>query len=674
MRHGPRRLLEWLPETQVKRAFYSAPISVFLKQTENEILGTLVANNTFETNLDQRNSWSTQIMLLQRFLTEDAHGSGYILFEFAIPRMGKRVDVVLIFGGIVFPIEFKVGEQRYPRYAINQVEDYGLDLKNFHAHSHDKPVVPVLAATDAAPRDYILEPGADYLYSTLLANGETLVPLIERAASEISQRPIDARAWENSEYQPTPTIVEAAKALYRGHNVEDISRSDAGAQNLSLTASAVNRAVEDAKRNQKKTICFVTGVPGSGKTLAGLNIATERNNVDAGEHAVFLSGNGPLVAVLREALARDRVEQGEVDDSKVTKATAKSETSVFVQNIHHFRDENLRTFNAPVERVAVFDEAQRAWNKEQASKFMKARKGVPDFDKSEPEFLIEVMNRHDGYAVIVCLIGGGQEINTGEAGLPEWFAALSSRFTGWDVHMPNRLTDFEYGRGKDIAAMIKPDRLTMSDDLHLGVSIRSFRAEKVSAAIKQLLDLNVPEAMSSLASISANYPIVMTRNLDTARQWLQWKARGTERFGIVASSGALRLKPEGINIKAKIDPVYWFLNDKTDVRSSYYLEDAATEFDVQGLELDWVCLAWDANFFPEEGEWVYKRFSGTRWLAVRNQTTQQYLKNAYRVLLTRARQGMVIYVPNGEANDPTRNPENYDRIAGYLSSLGVKSI
>ncbi|MFK8018013.1 MAG: DUF2075 domain-containing protein [Gammaproteobacteria bacterium] len=658
----------------MKRAFYSAPISVFLSETENAVLGQLVANNTFETNLEQRHSWSTQISLLQRDLNTDSHGTGRILFEFAIPRMGKRVDVVLILGPAVFPIEFKVGEQLYPKYAIRQVEDYGLDLKNFHAYSHDKPIVPVLASTCAESRDNSLESGADSLYATLLANSETLVPLIDRVAAEIQGHPIDACTWENSDYRPTPTIVEAAKALYRGHRVDEISRSDAGAKNLSQTSAAVNRAVEEAKQSQKKTICFITGVPGSGKTLAGLNIATERNNTDAGEHAVFLSGNGPLVAVLREALAVDRVEQAAASDLRVTKAKAKSETSVFIQNIHHFRDENLRTSNPPIERVAVFDEAQRAWTKEQASRFMKSRKGVPDFDMSEPEFLIQVMDRHDGYAVIVCLIGGGQEINTGEAGLPEWFAALSSRFTNWNVHMPSRLVDFEYGFGKDLSGLISPDRLTVSDDLHLGVSIRSFRAERVSEAVKHLLDLDVPAACSSLSSIKENYPIVITRNLETARQWLRWKARGTERYGIVASSGAQRLKPEGINIKAKIDPVNWFLNTVDDVRSSYYLEDAATEFDVQGLELDWVCVAWDANMYPNELEWVYRQFSGTKWQSKRGETKQRYLKNAYRVLLTRARQGMVIYVPNGDLNDPTRNPQHYQLIADYLLSLRLELI
>ena len=588
--------------------------------------------------------------------------------------MGKRIDAVLIFGGIIFVIEFKVAETSYPRYAIDQVEDYGLDLKNFHSGSHNRPIVPVLAATSAGPAKNELCCAPDRLYSPVLVTADTLVPTIDGISEEIAEPDIDANEWLDSVYQPTPTIVEAAKALYRGHKVEEISRSDAGAENLSRTAAAIDIVISDAKAHGRKAICFITGVPGSGKTLAGLNIANERHNIDAGEHAVFLSGNGPLVAVFREALARDKVAQAKAQGERVTKRKAKSETEVFIQNIHHFRDEHLRTPQPPIERVAVFDEAQRAWTQDQASRFMKARKGVPNFDKSEPEFLIEVLDRHDGYAVIVALIGGGQEINTGEAGLPEWFNALSTRFPRWHVFMPDGLTDYEYGRGKDLAASISPDRLTISRDLHLGVSVRSYRAETVSAIVKAILDGDGESASRFLADLQERYPIVLTRNLCTARQWLKWKARGTERYGIVASSGALRLKPDGLNMKAKIDPVNWFLNDKSDVRSSYYLEDVASEFDVQGLELDWTCVAWDANFTRDNDNWVYRRFSGTKWQSIIDENNRLYLKNAYRVLLTRARQGMVIYVPAGDATDATRDPAKYDSVANYLTGLGIPNL
>jgi len=656
------------------RAFYSASVAQFLDESADQVLGALARSNTFDTSQTQRNAWLEQISIFQQSLRSDLHRTGHLFFEYSIPRMGKRVDAVLILGGAVFVIEFKVGERNYPRHAIDQVEDYGLDLKNFHSGSHDKAVVPVLAATEAEASSNHLFCAEDKLYSPLLVNKETLVPTIDSCVREIDAPRFDAEEWANSIYRPTPTIVEAAQALYRGHNVGEITRSDAGAENLSKTADAIDRVITDAKARSGKAICFITGVPGSGKTLAGLNIANERHNIDEGEHAVFLSGNGPLVNVLREALARDRVSQAEARGGSLKKQVAKSETEVFIQNIHHFRDDNLASSKAPIERVAVFDEAQRAWTLEQTGRFMKTKRGIPTFAMSEPEFLIGVMDRHEGYAVIVCLIGGGQEINTGEAGLPEWFAALANRFQDWRVYMPGRLRDYEYGRGQDLQRMIEPARLTVSDDLHLAVSVRSFRAETVSAAVKHILDGDEVAALEALQSIQEAYPIVLTRNLETARQWLRWKARGTERYGIVASSGALRLKPCGLNVKTKIDPVNWFLNDKADVRSSYYLEDVASEFDVQGLELDWACVAWDANFFRDDDDWLYRRFSGTKWQYVNDADKRLYLKNAYRVLLTRARQGMVIYVPVGDDNDATCLSAPYDSIAEYLLGLGVQPL
>lgn len=658
----------------MKRAYFAAPVSEFLQLSAAHVLGILVSNSQFETTPEQRDAWKGQISILRRHLNIDKHGGGHLFFEYAIPRMGKRVDVVMIFNGLIFPIEFKVGEKKYPKYATEQAEDYGLDLKNFHAGSHFRPVIPILTATLAESRENQLHGSKDRLYATLLTNADNLVSEIDSVSEALDEEPLNAECWAEEVYKPTPTIVEAAQALYRGHDVKDISRSDAGAENLSKTAKTIDGVITNAKANGLKVICFITGVPGSGKTLAGLNIANERHNIDEGEHAVFLSGNGPLVAVLQEALARDRVAQGKLRGESVKKGKAKAETSVFVQNIHHFRDESLRSDKPPVERVAVFDEAQRAWNEAKASQFMKARKGVSDFDKSEPEFLIEVMNRHKGYAVIVCLIGGGQEINTGEAGLPEWFNALSKRFTDWHVQMPDQLAAFEYSRDQDLAGKISQNRLHLSKNLHLGVSVRSFRAETVSDLVKDILDRNADKASESISALNDNYPFVLTRDIDKARQWLRWHARGTERYGIVASSGALRLKPEGLNLKAKIDPVYWFLNDKSDVRSSYYLEDVATEFDVQGLELDWLCVAWDTNFFPDGVGWKHRRFSGSKWQSINDENARLYLKNAYRVLLTRARQGVVIFVPEGSANDPTRKPAEYDAIFNYLVSIGIQEL
>nr|WP_321510264.1 DUF2075 domain-containing protein [uncultured Hyphomonas sp.] len=645
-------------------AYYQAPIDRFLNQSVDEILGQLTAAHGFALELMQRDAWKVQIELLQEELRELDHGE--IFFEFAIPRMGKRADVVLLLDGTIFVLEFKVGASSFDRSAIDQVHDYALDLKNFHKGSHGLPIVPILIATRAP--SVVSEKANwadDRVAAPILSNGRELIPLL-RGLAPRSAGAVDPEAWIRSGYLPTPTIIEAAQALYQNHSVEEIARSDAGAQNLTATAECIRQIVADARANQKKAICFVTGVPGSGKTLAGLNIATESSHEDEEGRAVFLSGNGPLVIVLREALARDQVAR-----LKAKKGDALREVSSFVQNIHHFRDEALRQETPPPEHIVIFDEAQRAWTRDQASKFMQQKRGQADFDMSEPQFLISVMDRHADWAVIICLVGGGQEINTGEAGLAEWMSALQAHYPDWEVHVSERLHDPDYGLEEHREGLLRSERVTWEEGLHLAVSMRSFRAEKLSEFVGHVLDNRPEEAQRVYAEIKDRYPIALTRDIDVAREWLRQHARGTERHGLIASSGAYRLRPEGINVRASIDPANWFLNGPDDVRSAYYLEEVATEFDVQGLELDWAGVCWDADLRYQEGGWSHHAFKGTRWQNVNSADRQLYLKNAYRVILTRARQGMVIYVPRGNADDPTRPPEFYDNIATYLARCGL---
>ena len=642
-----------------------------MNEPENSILGTLVRHHEFALEELQRNSWTLQISILkERFSTLE---KGYILFEYSIPRMGKRVDVVLLLHDVVFVLEFKVGTGQYEKYATDQALDYALDLKNFHEQSHDKKIVPIVVATEAIEFNNTLDQSGDSVFSPLKANKHNLLDVILSVPTETNTN-IDASAWEESIYKPTPTIIEAAQALYKGHSVKEISRADSGTINLSKTSDAISKIIDDSKLNNDKSICFITGVPGAGKTLAGLNIANERHNIDEGEHAVFLSGNGPLVLILQEALARDEVREKKGTSDAITKSKALSKTKAFIQNIHHFRDDSLQTTKAPIERVAVFDEAQRAWTLEQTRTFMRTKKGIQNFNMSEPEFLISVMDRHANWSIIICLIGGGQEINKGEAGLPEWFSSIQRNYPHWNVYVSDKLTDQEYTRGNDLFSMITNERLFIQRELHLSVSVRSYRSEKVSALVKSILDCNSSEAKRLYLETKNDYPILLTRNIEHAKDWLRRKARGTERCGIIASSGACRLKPCGIHIKAKINPIHWFLNGKEDVRSSYFLEDIATEFDIQGLELDWICVAWDANFRFADGQWEYKNFKGTKWQNTNDDTRMLYLKNAYRVLLTRARQGMIIFVPEGDDLDITRMKSFYDTTYNFLQSIGMSCV
>jgi hypothetical protein len=651
----------------MKRAYYESDLKVFLKQDENMILGKLASNNQFALEDLQRNTWQEEIKILKKELAE--LDDGYIIFEYTIPRIGNRIDNILIYRGFIFLMEFKVGEDCYPKHAADQVMDYALDLKYFHKESNNKKLVPILICTAAKEQNMEVSMMKDGIFNVLHCNKNNIKKVIKHIAMTHCADYFEAVEWANSVYMPTPTIIEAAQALYRGHNVEEISRSDAGAQNLSTTTVAINKIVNSSKADHRKSICFITGVPGAGKTLAGLNIANERHKFDEGEHAVFLSGNQPLVEVLQEALARDESKR-----NGITKKEAERRAKSFIQIIHKFRDSALISEEAPIEKIAIFDEAQRAWNADALSKFMRQKKGVSDFYKSEPDFLISIMNRHKDWAVIICLVGGGQEIYTGEAGLGDWFTALKNDYHDWDVYISSQITDSEYVGDGSIEGLLGYKEFKLIDELHLAISLRSFRSQNLAAFVKALLDINIESAKELYKKLKDNYPFVITRDFEKAKSWVRSKARGTERYGLLASSGSKRLRSQGIWVPTEINNLSWFLNDSRDVDSSYYLEVAASEFKVQGLEVDYSLLAWDANFRYKDGEFGYYRFMRSQWQNIRNEQNRVYLKNAYRVLLTRARQGMVIYVPKGNDNDVTCKCSFYDGTFDYLKEIGIEEL
>jgi len=494
----------------MSRAFYSNEISNLFKQSENEILGELARNNPFELKDLQRNAWIEEIRILKNAFSPSDRG--YIILEYTIPRIGNRIDAVYIVDGLIFLIEFKVGDREYTKYAIDQVTDYALDLKNFHKASHERLLIPILIATEAPAEPIVCKKMKDGILEVIKCNRENIAEAISIVSTNYTEAKIQAQEWMNSPYAPTPTIIEAAQALYRGHAVSDISRNDASAVNLNQTTKAINEIIEKSKREHRKSICFVTGVPGAGKTLAGLNIANERHKFDESEHAVFLSGNQPLVDVLQEALARDEHERLNV---KKTEAIAKAKS--FIQIIHHFRDDAISTIEAPNEKVAIFDEAQRAWTEEMLSKFMAQKKGKTNFNMSEPEFLISIMDRHTDWAVIICLIGGGQEINTGEAGLIEWFNTLKKDFKNWDIYISDKITESEYTKGLTKAEFIGELQYKTIEELHLAVSLRSFRSENVAGFVKAILDVDTKTASELYNSLSKEYPIRITRDLEKAK-------------------------------------------------------------------------------------------------------------------------------------------------------------
>ncbi len=651
------------------RSYYSQNLEDFFTDNTDFILGKLTKNHHFDLEEQQRNAWIKQIDILKNELY--GFNSGQILFEYSIPRMGKRVDVILIYHGFVFVIEFKVNATQYHSADIEQCLDYALDLKNFQEGSHNISLIPILVSTKAQKFENIFEKYPDGIFKPLRCNSDNLRDTIENICKKFSGDKIDSIEWENSKYKPTPTIIEAAQSLYQGHSVKEISRSDSGAINLVKTSEEIDRIIEKSKKEKIKSICFITGVPGSGKTLAGLNLANQRQKFDEEEHAVFLSGNGPLVEVLQAALARN---DPEYLSKKIIKTEAERKARAFIQIIHKFRDEALNDKSPPHEKVVVFDEAQRAWDEKQSSKKMKEMKDVENFNMSEAEFLIQTMDRHQDWAVIVCLVGGGQEINTGEAGLPEWFSSLKKNYSHWHVYLSTEISDVEYTRGSDISNLLKGLNYESIEHLHLKTSIRSFRSENLSKCVKAILDFDKELAKKLLLELKDKFPFVITRDVNTAKQWVKEKSRGSERYGLIASSNAIRLKPYGIFVDLDIDAKNWFLNTKDDVRSSYYLEYIATEFDIQGLELDWTCVGWDANLRFENDSWDCKEFWGKNWRNINSQEDKLYLKNAYRVLLTRARQGQVIFIPKGDETDHTRLPEFYDGVYNYFKEIGIEEI
>ena len=697
---------------RLNAAYYAAPVEKFLRAADDEVYAPLASPHGYTLAPEQLSAWRLQLPVLRAALSDVADvadgqsAAPWIHLEFDIPRLGRRVDAVLVTSSCVIPIEFKVGAKTFERPDYDQAWDYGLDLKNFHAPSHAAAIFPILCATEAPRGDARWKPphpdgvrppfrcsGAELGRAIRLAleekwgrerfsrstpdavGGEGDVP---SADSKIAPVPIFPATWGTGSYSPTPTIIEAARSLYARHTVHDITRSDAGAVNLAATSGCIERIIAAAKAGRRKAIVFVTGVPGAGKTLVGLNVATRHGERSDAAHAVFLSGNGPLVAVLREALARDDLDRARRTDPKARIGTSRSAVKAFIQNVHHFRDDTLRDPAPPDDHVVVFDEAQRAWDARQLASFMKRKKGRPGFTQSESELLLSALDRHDDWAVVVCLVGGGQEINTGEAGIGAWLESVRTAFPGWDVFISPHLTDSEYAATGALARLTESRAgaaaATFEPALHLATSMRSFRAESLSRFVKALLDGEAEAGRELLESFREQYPIVLTRSMRAARRWIRQQRRGTERAGLVASSSAQRLKPHAIDIRVNIDPVHWFLSPAKDTRSSLYLEDAATEFQVQGLELDWTIVTWDADLRWSGDDWSYHSFRGAKWTDVKKPERRQYLKNAYRVLLTRARQGMVIFVPPGAKRDKTRSPGFYEGVYEYLTELGIAEV
>lgn len=708
---------------KTERCMYFNSFSGFLNNSPSSVLGDLVAAVNGVVQNTAIDAWEGEIRIMQSILKSWKNEDAYIVFEYSIPRLGKRIDVVLLLRGIVFCIEFKVGKSEALQDDLEQVLDYALDLKNFHLYSSDKPIVPILVPTKYGRKTELLfsSPYDDGILNPSITGESGLAEILRKSVDLLGttwKRDTWGYNWTIGPYAPTPTIIEAARTLYENHSVEDITRHEADKVSTDATIEYLLHVIQESKTQGKKSICFVTGVPGAGKTLVGLDVAIKQSYKDGEKDkengAVYLSGNGPLVAVLTEALAIDNQQKCREKKMKKNLSDSRREVSEFLQIIHRYRDNMLAKIKNPVENgvleidptkavklehagygevehVAIFDEAQRTWTHKRLADYLKRggtygnKLKVPNFPVSEASFLIWSMDQKDDWAVIICLVGGGQEINTGEAGITDWINALNQDYPHWSIYISSRLTEAEYAEGKVNQLLRDNTNVTYSDSLHLSVSLRSFRAETLSDFVHACLSFS-PNAASLYNDVSQKgYPVLLTRDINKARAWLRSKARGSQQMGILVTKVAARFKPQAVNVLAQGDEnaVHWFLEDKTDIRSSNYLEEAATEIQVQGLELDYACVLWDADMRYENGRWGYYKFNGkTKWNPENNEEQRKYMLNAYRVLLTRARQGIIVCVPEGNSRlnsegfpeDATRLPKFYDGTYEYFKQIGIREL
>ena len=704
---------------------YASTISGFFNKSESEIVHILTENNEFSsTRRTTMDSWHEEVRSIQKALADYKEEDGFIAFEYTIPRVGGRIDCVIGLRGILFVLEFKTGEEQNADTDKEQLEQYVIDLKNFHFESYDIPIAPIWVVPKAELElCRIYKPSSNkQLFSMATVCDKTIADCFKRILTKDLGRlePINMNNWLNSPYCPTTSIIDAARKLYAHNRVEEINRSDAKGEDLIRTTNILLELINRAKTYNEKYLCLVTGVPGAGKTLIGLSVATirqEEEEIESGKEnrSVYLSGNRPLVMVLQEALARDAYaremeiitlqlgrtpKKSELKSNGITKPEIKSKIKQFIQPIPSWRKEYLKgisvsgtggdailikddnyaykgngEFYIPYDHVSIYDEAQRAWEaKENASYVRKKEAHLKNFPEwSEPRFLISCMDRHEDWAVYICLIGNGQDINHGEAGTAEWLRSIK-HFSHWKTYAPADIM-----KDPEVAKELPGVNIEYLAGLHLSTDLRSIRAENLAQFVDDLLNFRKEHAASLLQELN-RYPIRITRDINTAKAWIKQHARDDERYGALASSKGQRLKPDALTLlppnSSESEVTHWFLGDNKDVNSSYYMEEVATEFQVQGLEVDWALVAWDADMRYDKAtsSWKQYSFRGSKWMNINDPKIRKYQINAYRVILTRARRGMVIYVPKGSPEDHTRNPKFYDGTYQYFKQLGIQEL
>jgi hypothetical protein len=660
---------------QTTRSFFATSVGNFLTVDPDLIVGRMsarVAELHRSADREQIRSWKREVEILCDAFQQLGHAvrDWSILLEFPLLRLGKRLDAVVLAPGIVFVIEFKIGSAAFLRADLDQVETYALALRDFHAASQKRVIVPILCSELASRSEMTAEPIVDGVTQTITANTETLAYALDcnKDLQGGDHTPITVTQFETSPYRPTPTIIEAARALYAGHTVAEIGRADAAADELTRSIERLTAIVAEAKARKERRICFVTGTPGAGKTLLGLELALKSRVAGGGlPPASLLSGNPPLVHVLVEAVAENAHAY-----KSVKKQDARREASSAIQGLLGFLREHSEG-SPPPEHVLVFDEAQRAWDAEVGLKLLGR-------SRSEPALFLDIMARVE-WACLICLVGPGQEINRGEGGLPLWGEALT-QLAGTDIQWEVSASPAALYGGADVGGfglfneVPHSMRVRQEPRLHLANAMRSYRSPQQVRWVSELLNGNL-HAAAEIASDLAEPPALITRNLADAKAWLKLRRRGGRSAGLLASSGAVRLVADGLPPTPRsneLDAIaHWFLKPFDDYRSAGALETPLSEFGCQGLELDYVGLCWGGDLIWRDG-WIGRSMAAPRWREISDPARRRHRINGYRVLLTRARAGSVIYIPSGNAEDLTRSPRELDSIATALSMAGCSQL
>lgn len=686
---------------------YFDEIVNFIKEDPSAIFGKIVKHSTFADCVKQKEAWINEIEILQEQLKD--FKEGLIGFEYTIPRMGSRIDTVILYKGIIFDLEFKNFNDTFEGADKDQTKRYAFELENYHSSSKDRIIVPILVATDAEKQTHTYE-CIDKQYNLFLSNGCDLAEIINTIAGKHKSENALNKDWFKGKWKPVPTIIDMTRIFFNN------SKDD---YNLNYTKSteedinaAFNKVEEIINNGIKRKICFITGVPGAGKTLVGLKIAAGKKGKSVRS---YLSGNHALVQVLRETIYRadqrkneelkDELEAESMTNDEKKKSSPsdykKRQAAALIQEIREFREILKESPKSITDNVIIFDESQRAWD---ADKMCGKNAKIK---MSEPEFLLKNLNDKENITV-VCLVGEKQEINSGEIGINGWFDVIkdiNKTKDKWEVYYPDR-DEFKNGFKNDTNAHeVK--------ELDLKVPKRTFVSDKQYEFIDMLLSskkTKIDDINTKYKEIEAKYPIYITRDLVEAKKKIiqmnneaegnveynnkNKKIHAGYRYGMIASSSAKRLREFGLDINKysrddSFDYGDWFLGGKDNLKSSYALERAATEYEIQGLELDFCVCGWDADLRFELDDSTYhavpykkSRKTSIFWEKIESNSPEfDYLINTYRVLLTRARQGMIIYVPDGsksfkEKTDLEKESyKAYDNIYKLLhDKIGIKDV